>query len=204
MRGRKCKKEKEWFETCQDEAYYTTNNFDSVKLLLSAIGDCIWGRSSASFTDAPKELILCSQWPQDGDQIIRSPEKVQLFKTTDYFQKQKDSIDLGGGVIGLGVVNKFMVAAVKLRRSEKIEMYLSVDGATFKMAQLPGDYGIQAEEAYTVLESSDHRLTIDVLPSIISKKAARYGNLFFSNSNGTYFTHSLPYTNRDPRGPCGF
>ncbi|KAJ3206579.1 vacuolar protein sorting/targeting protein PEP1, partial [Dinochytrium kinnereticum] len=205
FKGQKCKKEKEWFDQCQDEAFYTTNNFDSIKPLLSFVGDCVWGRSSAAFTDGAKELIFCTEWPQNNDEIIRSPERVKLVKSTNFFEKDsKESVDIGGGVLGLGVVQKFMVAAVKPKRSQKVDMYLSVDGTTFRQALLPGDYGIQADEAYTVLESSDHRLTIDVLASSTSKKATRYGNLFFSSSNGTYFTHSLPYTNRDMEGRVDF
>ncbi|KAJ3107690.1 vacuolar protein sorting/targeting protein PEP1 [Phlyctochytrium bullatum] len=150
-----------------------------------------------------KETVLCNQWPSNDDDIIKSPEKVKLVRTTNYFEKDTETIDVGGGALGLGVVQKYLVLAVKPRKADRIDMYISLDGSTFTMAQLPGDFSL-AEESYTVLDSSDHRLTIDVLPNSASKKLNRAGNLFFSNSNGTYFIHSLTNTNRDLYGRVDF
>jgi hypothetical protein len=55
------------------------------------------------------------------------------------------------------------------------------------------------------LESSEFRLAIDVLPVGSSVgRAPSWGNLYFSNSNGTYFTKSLPHTNRNRDGRVDF
>ncbi|KAJ3106319.1 vacuolar protein sorting/targeting protein PEP1 [Phlyctochytrium planicorne] len=206
FKGSKCKKEKTWLDLCTDEAFYTKNSFSSSTALLSTVGDCIWGRSSQSFSSFPKELILCTEWPNGEDGIIRNPDNVKLVRTTEYFKKgSKETVSINGGVLGLGAVNKFIVAVIKSKKSaDDIDLFVSTDGSTFYESLLPGDFAIKNDEAFTILESTDYRLTVDVLQGSISKTASRYGNLFFSNSNGTQFTHSLAYTNRNLAGKVDF
>lgn len=69
-------------------------------------------------------------------------------------------------------------------------------------AEFPHDHGGLKEDAYTILESTNYSIQVDVLTTPIGRAAM--GELFTSNSNGTYFTRNLVHTNRHPKGFVDF
>lgn len=112
----------------------------------------------------------------------------------------------GRGVVALGVMSKFIVAALKdmagggTMNSEML-LYVSVDGHTWSKAKFPHASSSKLlENAYTIVESTTHSLAVDVL----SHSASAVGTLFVSNSNGTYFVESLKNTNRNNAGYVDF
>jgi hypothetical protein len=71
--------------------------------------------------EAPEKMILCVAFDQNtkaGDGGMRSYKDSMLYSSEDWF-KNKKYVDMGigkraRGVVGLGVVSKFMVAALKV------------------------------------------------------------------------------------------
>lgn len=131
----------------------------------------------------------------------------RLYASSDYF-KTKQVIDFGlgrqgRGVVALGIVSKFIVAALKdiSRPDGEMMLYVSIDGKEWSKAKFPHASSSQLREnAYTIVESTTHSLAIDVL---LHSNAA-VGTLFVSNSNGTYFVEALKDTNRNSDGYVDF
>ena len=108
--------------TCWDETFYTTDAFrGETKLLLSQTSQCVFARSSKDLSAAPEKLVICIAWDQSrkpGDGGMHSLKESRLYSSEDWFANKK-FVDMGigkraRGVIGLGVVSKFMVAALKV------------------------------------------------------------------------------------------
>jgi len=83
-----------------------------------------------------------------------------------------------------------------------IYRYVSNDAINWDRAEFPQDHGGLKEDAYTILESTLYSIQVDVLTT--SSVGSAMGELFTSNSNGTYFTRNLANTNRHPRGLVDF
>jgi hypothetical protein len=114
-------------KTCWDETYYTTDAFrGDTKLLLAQTSQCIFARSTPAFTEAPKNLVFCVAFDQSqkpGDGGMHSFRESRLYSSDDWFETKK-FVDLGigkkaRGVVGLGVVSKFMVAALRADTSRR-------------------------------------------------------------------------------------
>jgi hypothetical protein len=107
--------------TCWDETFYTTDAFRSEpQLLLTQTSQCIFARSTPAFLNAPKNLVFCIAFDQSqkpGDGGMHSYKESRLYSSDDWFETKK-FVDMGigkkaRGVVGLGVVSKFMVAALR-------------------------------------------------------------------------------------------
>ncbi|CAI2174094.1 5724_t:CDS:10 [Funneliformis geosporum] len=203
FRGSKCVN---MFE-CKDVTYYTTDGFDTPpKLLLENMNNCIWAHSNGDFDEAPEQTIYCIYYKGSGS--MRKPSDYRLTQSEDYFEHwDYVNFNTGGdvsGVIGLGTIRKYLVAAVKDINSLDMKMYVSTDGLKWTRALFPSNEGPthkHAEEnAYTILESSTSHLVVDLL----SSDSHNTGNLFFSNSDGTSFVNRLKYTNRNNKGFVDF
>lgn len=72
-----------------------------------------------------------------------------------------------------------------------------MDGTKWEKAHFPSSV-IVTKFGYTVLESSTGRIFLDVYTN--TGTGAEYGTLFRSNYNGTEYTLSMEYTNRNEKG----
>ncbi|KAG8888141.1 vacuolar protein sorting/targeting protein PEP1 [Tulasnella sp. 332] len=204
--GTKCEG---WYGSCHDETYYTEDAFgDTPKLLLSQTSKCLFARNTKAMKEPSSNLILCVAFDvktADGAHTLSSS---RLFSSEDYFQEQKEivsfgSAKIGRGVVAIGIVSKFMVAALQDMNSPSGEMmlYVSMNGQTWSKAKFPhASSSALHENAYTIVESTTHSLAVDVQ----LHSAASVGTLFVSNSNGTFFTQSLKDTNRNFMGYVDF
>ncbi|CAG8513439.1 13693_t:CDS:10 [Funneliformis mosseae] len=192
---------------CIDVTYYTTDGFDtSPKLLHENINNCIWAHSNGDFDETPEQTIYCIYYQGTGS--LRKPSDYRLTQSEDFFENWEyvnfNSDGDVSGVIGLGTIKKYLVAAVKDINSLDMKMYVSTDGLKWTRALFPNNEGPthkHAEEnAYTILESSTSHLVVDLL----SSDSHNTGNLFFSNSDGTSFVNRLKYTNRNNKGFVDF
>ena len=154
--------------------------------------------------------MFCIAWEAESKDGTHSVESARLIASADYFAEDRRVIDFGigtrlsRGVVALGVVSKFMVAALKdLSSGNNGEMvlYVTVDAQTWAKAHFPhGRSSTLVESSYTIVESTTHSLAIDVQ----SHASRGIGTLFVSNSNGTFFVESLKDTHRSDAGYVDF
>ena len=179
--------------------------------MLDRASKCLFAHSSKDFKhDAPSDLVFCIAWEAESKDGTHSSESSRLIASTDYFGEDRQVIDFGigtrlsRGVVALGVVSKFMVAALKdLSSGNNGEMvlYVTVDANTWAKAHFPhGSSSKLVENSYTIVESTTHSLAIDVQ----SHASRGIGTLFVSNSNGTFFVESLKDTHRSDAGYVDF
>ena len=108
--------------SCWDETFYTTDAFrGETKLMLTQTSECTFARSTKAMVEAPEKMVLCVAFDQSmkpGDGGAHDYKESRLYSSEDWFQNKK-FVDMGigkraRGVMGLGVVSKFMVAALKM------------------------------------------------------------------------------------------
>lgn len=183
---------------CIVRSYYTTDDFKSVKLLREGTGGCIWAAGDPQFSDNPEtrnEIEDRSLCVVTGLKIPL-PHAYRLVYSDTYF-KDGDGTEVKlqegrtvSGVQSIVATGKFLLAAAKSKGTEELALYVTTDANSWHRAEFD-DHRIE-EDAYTVLDGTNHSLQVDVLTS----KSSEMGVLFTSNSNGTYFTRNLEHTNR--------
>lgn len=93
------------------------------------------------------------------------------------------------------VVSGFLMVA--LDDGTQLKLMVSVDGLTFAETQFPPYLSLQ-KNGFTLLDSHPGVVFLDVAGNL--RHGQEQGNLFVSNSNGTFFTQALKNTNRNARG----
>ena len=191
--------------TCRDHAYYTTNGFEKApKPMVEGVLKCMFARSAEEFKEDSKKGVFCIDI--DPDSSRNWPENLRLIKSEDWFETKSivevDPSKHVRGFIGMGAVQKFIVAAAKSTGTEELALYVTDDGENWDRAQFPEDHGGIMEEAYTILPSTKYSIQVDVLSTTSMRN--QIGTMFTSNSNGSYFTRSLENTNRNSNGIVDF
>lgn len=193
-----------WGMHCYDHTYYTEDAFDSKALLLREnTHACVFARSTMNFKEASAKLVICID--EDKGSNRKFPMNLRLVSTDNWFRTEKEVSSDNGvirGVVGLGAVQTYLVAATKSPGTDEMALYITDDGETWDLAEFPHDHGGLKEDAYTILESRPYGIQVDVMSSSIQYNS--FGALFMSNSNGTYFTKNLDYTNRNEMGIVDF
>lgn len=217
---------------CYDDAFYTTNAFETQpSKLMEHTSKCMWAYSTKEFpTDnaisIPKETIFCIAFEPPTDQqvpipkfgnladwlsSVRSLRESRLYTSIDFFQTSPKFVDLGigreaRGVVGIGAIEGFLVAALKPTSdeypsgtSDEMVLYVSKDAQKWQRGIFPHGHGLK-ENAYTIVDSNSYSIIVDVLTDPNSNS----GTLFTSNSEGTYFVRSLEHTNRNLNGIVDF
>ncbi|KAL2212355.1 vacuolar protein sorting/targeting protein 10 [Sarocladium strictum] len=201
---------------CDEESAYTTDGFKSVKLLRAFTAGCRWAKSTPEFTTGDKDLdesrTLCmvtdpfSFFKEDQTLHISDSYFAVVDKSIQEFQPDMDTDKGASGVVNVAVVKGFLVVATSGFNSDEMALYVTDDTKKWHRAMFPSDDSHDhshtiTQEAYTVLESTNYSIQIDVMTSHPSRPM---GVMFTSNSNGTYFTENIPYTNRNPNGMVDF
>lgn len=189
---------------CEESAAYTTDGFENVHLLRDDTSGCHFARSTPLFKtsedDDKGNRILCvakgrySSWPKDN----------RLLASDDCFKSEIEPLletdRTVQGMINIAIVKGFLVAAAKAEGTTELALYVTDDAKVWHRAVFPHTSKLE-EEAYTILESTNYSIQVDVMTSRASNAM---GVLFSSNSNGTYFTENIQHTNRDFRGIVDF
>ncbi|KAI9824222.1 MAG: vacuolar protein sorting/targeting protein PEP1 [Thelocarpon impressellum] len=194
---------KSFFE-CDEVAMHTTDGFRTEpKLLRSASRGCSFARASELFTTGEATLderrIVCivrgrnSPWMKD----------TRVVYSDNYFEDETEPELAPGrtvkGIVRMATVKKFMVMAARAERTDEMALYVTDDTKTWHQAEFPAH---KVEEgAYTILESTNYSIQVDVMNT---KPSSAMGVLFTSNSNGTYFTRNIEHTNRNQDGHVDF
>ena len=189
---------------CLERAFYTDDDFETITNLGSMTRGCQWAVGTPDFGEeiAPEiqDRIFCiveglySPWPKDN----------RLLVSDDFFTRQQiePALDDGRavtGIISMAAVKGFLVAAAKSEGTDELALYVTKDASQWHRAEF-GQHRIN-EDAYTILESTNYSLQVDVLGA---RPANPTGYLFTSNSNGTYFTRNIDHTNRNIFGNVDF
>ncbi|OLL21991.1 Vacuolar protein sorting/targeting protein 10 [Neolecta irregularis DAH-3] len=203
--GETCKPDSSWFgESCRDSVYYTQNSFSSdPKLMLENVGSCTFAQTSKDFKKASAESVFCIQ--QDQNSNDQYPENQRLVSSDNWFVDMTEIKGDNGrvlrGLIGIGSVQKFLVAASKSSGTDEMALYVSDDGIIWDKAEFPNNHAGIFEDAFTILQSRPFSIQVDVASGSYYHST---GTFFKSNSNGTYFSKSLDHTNRNNMGLADF
>lgn len=202
---------------CKEEAVYTTDGFESVEYLRPFTNGCWWAKSSPEFTTGDEEkdksrtmcIVMDPFSMYKEDQRLRISDSFFTITDDDQVDEFEPNVDSNKGVDGvtnLAVVKKYVLVATLSPGSSEMALYVSDDTLNWHRAMFPTDdshdHSHQINQnAYTVLESTNYSIQVDVKTSNPSQSM---GVLFTSNSNGTYFIENIPYTNRNDLGHVDF
>lgn len=203
---------------CQEVAMYTTDGFKTpAKELRRNTDGCWWAKSSDLFTtgseDLDKNRILCiarddfSPFKQDQRLLVSD----NFFKATSEskdIQEFEPDLDMNKpvqGVVNVAVVKKYLLVATSSMNTDEMALFVTDDTKKWHRAVFPAAHDSHdhrvLQEAYTVLESTNYSIQIDVMTT---RPSNPMGVMFTSNSNGTYFTENIEHTNRNRRGHVDF
>lgn len=123
--------------------------------------------------------------------------------SSDFFKDNEgEEPRMGGhivaGIANLAAVKGYIVVAAKAKNSKELALYVTTNADVWHRAEF-GDSRIE-EDAYTILESTNYSIQVDVKTS----DQSNMGELFSSNSNGTYFSPNIQHTNRNEYGIVDF
>ena len=190
---------------CVEQAFYTTDDFKTVKPLRDGIVSCAWAVGDPQFAT---DLDIASQIE---DRILCVVPGLKNFAnrlvfTDHFFKDSEDGTEVKlqrgrpvSGVISTAAVKKYLVAAANSQGTDEHALFVSDDSVTWHRAEF-GKHRLE-EDAYTILESTNYSIQVDVLTS---SRFHGMGNLFTSNSNGTYFSRNIEHTNRNADGLVDF
>jgi hypothetical protein len=191
---------------------YTKDGFSTdAKLLRGDTAGCYWAKSTPLFTtgntDLDADRILCitkgeySPFLDDYRLLISDYYFNANGEDAGEFEPNLEPGRTVSGVANMAIVKRYLVAAVTSKNTDEMALYVTDDTLKWHRAEFPHDHKLR-EEAYTILESTNYSIQLDVLSG--SKPRNPMGVLLSSNSNGTYFTRNIEHTNREPSGYVDF
>ncbi|KAI9927316.1 vacuolar protein sorting/targeting protein PEP1 [Aspergillus wentii] len=195
--------------SCIASSYYTTDDFSTVKLLRRSIYGCSWAVGHPQFAE---DLDVSSEIENRIYCIVpglksKARHANRLVYSDDFFSSNPEGTEVNlqqgrpaSGVLSTAAVKKYLVAAAQSQGTDEHALYVTDDAKTWHRAEF-GSHRLE-ENAYTVLESTNYSIQVDVLTS--KSLNNHMGALFTSNSNGTYFTSNIKHTNRNRLGYVDF
>ncbi|OTB01508.1 hypothetical protein M426DRAFT_14393 [Hypoxylon sp. CI-4A] len=194
-------------DLCEEVVMYTENGFDDdAQYLRASTQGCWWAKSSPIFTsghdDWDKQRILCIVRggifsPQDNNRFLISDNFFSANAADGVIQEFEPNLGGNGpiqGIVSLVEVKKYLLVAASSPNTAEMALYVTGDTETWHRAIFPHDHPL-LETSYTVLESTNYSIQIDVRTS--RRLTDPMGTLLTSNSNGTYFTRNVEHTNRN-------
>lgn len=185
------------------QTWYTEDGFDTLHLLHASRKMCSWAKTHERFTTGSKSrdqnLVICIVEGKYSHRI----KDYRLVMSDDYFRNNEVEPEMAdgrtvSGMVNMAAVKGYIVAAAKSEGTDELALYVTDDASTWHRAEF-GEHKLE-EDAYTILESTNYSIQVDVKPS----KRSEMGVLFTSNSNGTYFTRNIEHTNRNDYGLVDF
>ncbi|CAK7234320.1 vacuolar protein sorting/targeting protein PEP1 [Sporothrix curviconia] len=194
-------------------AMYTTDGFRSdAKFLRGNTAGCWWAQGAAEFTTGAKDLdanrVLCivrdtlSPFKQD-QRLLVSDNFFKAVSSDGVVQEFEPNLDTNRpvqGIVNIAAVKKYLLVATTSLNTDEMALFVTDDTLRWHRAVFPANHRVN-QESYTVLESTNYSIQIDVMNTRPSDPT---GVMFTSNSNGTFFTQNLEYTNRNKRGHVDF
>lgn len=173
---------------CELTAYYTENGGRDFRELKKGVVSCFYVGS-----------VLDSDKVEDVNTIfcqISKPERFyRLESSNNYFKDLKSVFE---NVVGMALTGKYFVVATVDTEKNALRAKVSVDGTVFADADFPHDFVVDAQLAYTILQSPTGSVFTHVTTN--SEDGFEMGALLKSNSNGTFYVLSLDKVNRNHAG----
>lgn len=198
---------------CDEVAMYTLDGFKTdAKFLRGNTEGCWWAKGTELFTtgqsDLDKSRIMCtirdtfSPLKQDNRLLISDNyfSAISADGKIQEFEPNLDSDRPVQGVVNVAVIKKYILVATASLNTDEMALFVSDDTITWHRAMFPEDHRLD-QEAYTVLESTNYSIQIDVMTT---RPSNPMGVMFTSNSNGTFFTRNMEHTNRNMMGHVDF
>ncbi|RKP35219.1 hypothetical protein BJ085DRAFT_15402 [Dimargaris cristalligena] len=184
--------------TCHEEALVTRNHGQHWTAVNQYTRGCQWAQTD-KFISRTHGTIFCEEYAtKHGSQFTLSQSRRQFVTSDDDFATVHTPFD---NIVHFAIIEEYLVVAVFTGGGSNLRLQLSMNGETFAPAHLPGNVH-DINKAYTVLNSKERAIFLHVTTS--NAQGAEFGTLFTSNSNGTYYTSSLPYVNRNEQGLVDF
>ncbi|KAJ6550404.1 vacuolar protein sorting/targeting protein 10 [Mycena vulgaris] len=193
-------------DVCHDETYVTKDAFSSPPHpILRETSRCQFAHGGYYFKpDAHADLVYCVAFDTKSSGGKHELSSSHLFSSTDFFDQDMKVEELGigksaRGIVSLAILSQFAVVALKDpfdTNREAVSLYVTRDFRTWIEAHFPDSTRLR-EGAFTIVESRTASLAVDV---VHDHWLEGIGTLLVSDSNGTFFVHSLANTNRRDMG----
>lgn len=167
-------------------AYHTEDFGRSFEKLIDNAMACDYVSPVLDITST--ELIYCTV--VDGN-------KKKLASSTNYFKEAEIEYVLDD-IVAYAIKSNFVVVATLDEAHAMLKAKVTADGFVFADVDFPSDFKIEAQTAFTILESSPHSIFMHVTTD--STLGHEKGAILKSNSNGTYYVLSLSDVNRNEVG----
>lgn len=190
---------------CETTSMYTLDGFRTdAKALRDDTSGCQWAKGTALFAERNTKVednrILCVT----KGKYTPFKKDYRLLVSDSFFQDEfEPNLEVGrtvAGVAKLAAVKGYVLAASVAQKTDEMALYVTDDAVQWHRAVFPHDHKM-VEEAYTILESTNYSIQLDVMNT---KPSNPMGVLLSSNSNGTYFTRNVEHTNRNRHGNVDF
>ncbi|KAJ1654422.1 vacuolar protein sorting/targeting protein PEP1 [Dispira simplex] len=183
---------------CHEEAFLSKDHGLTWESINRYTRGCVWALTDR-FIPYNRDLIVCEEYnTKHGSQFSLGHAKRNVVASSDGFRTRQVWFE---NTAHFAVIENYLVVAVLADTGHNLHVHITIDGRTFSPTHFPGNvYDIN--KAYTVLSSQTNSLFMHVTTS--DQTGAEFGTLFTSNSNGSYYTTSLDYVNRNNKGLVDF
>ncbi|KAG0252396.1 vacuolar protein sorting/targeting protein PEP1 [Actinomortierella ambigua] len=184
---------------CHAQSYFTRDDARSWQGLAKWVRSCSFARDTR-FTLVPNEGIFCEQYAdQTGSQktAMSRRDPVQLIYTENWGSSGKVLFET---TVGYAIYSDYMIVA-EMYHGNAIVVSTSLDGKNFARVRYPANFDIN-HPAFTVLDSTTRSVFMSITTN--DRSGSKFGNLFTSNSNGTFFSLSLRSINENDNGNVDF
>ena len=182
---------------CRAIAYYSTDHGRNWKKLDEYVRACAWARDARLKIDE-REIICESYRNKKGSQKSGEYNPLELIAGANFYSKK---IKLFDAVVGFASFSEYLLVAQLHENAGTLSLQVSMDGYHFSEGQFPPTMKID-NRAYTILESSTDAVFLHVTTNTAVGK--EWGNIFKSNSNGTYYNMAIEHVNRNTAGYVDF
>ncbi|KAF9920031.1 vacuolar protein sorting/targeting protein PEP1 [Linnemannia zychae] len=185
---------------CHAEAFYSTNAGASWSPLTTWVRSCLWAQDN-DFKLVDAYGIYCEQYDDhSGSQktLMNTNTPVKFIYTSDFMRSHKTLFE---HIVGYAIYSNYLIVADYVPEQRALRVAVSVDGTNFSPAHYPANFDV-VNPAYTVLDSTTKSVFMAI--NSINRQGSKVGNLFTSNSNGTYFSLSKKYVSESDWGNVDF
>ncbi|KAI7818042.1 hypothetical protein BC939DRAFT_464145 [Gamsiella multidivaricata] len=185
---------------CHIEAFYTQDSGKNWRSLATWVKSCSWAQDT-NFKQVALQGIYCEQYSdrsRSQKALMGAYTSTQLVYTDDFMRRSQVLFD---SIMGYAVYSDYIIAAEYVASQGALRVAVSMDGIKFSHVRYPDNVDV-VNPAYTVLDSTTKSVFMAI--TVINRQGSKVGNLFTSDSNGTYFSLSKKYVSESDYGNVDF